>query len=244
MRHHVTPVAHPSFRIAVLIAATLLAWPGVSSAQLRRPRAEITPVVGADGVPAGGTIRVALQVILPEGLHVQSDAPRDPTLIPTVLTVEPPAGVTVDEVVYPAAKDFTMAGQPEPLAVFDHVFAVGARLTIPSGAPAGEIVVPASLRYQACDDQMCFPPATARSQWTIRVVPAGARVLPQHEEAFAGLAFGKGKPSGGAETAQARQPRPPQVSPRETASAQAPARQTQTPATPAGGTQIPQVPAA
>ena len=45
---------------------------------------------------AGSTARVALRVSLPEGFHIQSNQPRDPTLIPTVLSVEPPPGVRTD----------------------------------------------------------------------------------------------------------------------------------------------------
>ena len=41
---------------------------------------------------------------LPDGFHVQSNKPRDPLLIPTELTVDAPAGVTVEEVVFPACR--------------------------------------------------------------------------------------------------------------------------------------------
>jgi cytochrome c biogenesis protein CcdA/DsbC/DsbD-like thiol-disulfide interchange protein len=201
MRHQFVPGAKLFSRAVILAVAALLTVPLETSAQLRRPKADVTPVVESDGVAAGATVRVALQVSLPEGLHVQSDAPRDPTLIPTLLSVEPPAGVTVDEIVYPQAQDFTMAGQAEPLAVFDRVFTVGARLTIASSVPAGDLAVPARLRYQACNDQMCFAPATADAQWTLRVVPAATRTSRQHQDVFTGLKFGSAKAPASAATA-------------------------------------------
>ena len=37
---------------------------------------------------------------LPEGLHTQSNKPRDPLLIPTELTIDAPADITVKEVVF------------------------------------------------------------------------------------------------------------------------------------------------
>ena len=80
-------------------------------------------------------MRLALVVTLPPEFHVQSNAPRDPTLIPTVLTVEPPAGAEVIEVVYPAPLDFKMADIEQPLAVFPHEFALGAEIALP---PAGD----------------------------------------------------------------------------------------------------------
>ena len=87
-----------------------------------RPRAEVTPLIETDGAAAGTSVRVALKVSLPEGLHTQSDRPRDPTLIPTVITVDAPQGVTVEELVWPPSTDLKQEGQDQPLAVFERVF--------------------------------------------------------------------------------------------------------------------------
>ena len=51
----------------------------------RSPAATLTPMLERDGVASGRTARAALEVALPEGLHVQSNKPRDPLLIPTAL---------------------------------------------------------------------------------------------------------------------------------------------------------------
>jgi len=53
----------------------------LASAQLRRPKAEVAPLVERGGVHPGDGVRVALKVSLPEGLHTQSNKPRDPLLI-------------------------------------------------------------------------------------------------------------------------------------------------------------------
>jgi cytochrome c biogenesis protein CcdA len=156
-----------------------------------RPRAVVTPAVETDGVHAGASARVALTVTLPNGIHVQSDKPRDPSLIPTVLAIDPPTGVRVTHLVFPMPTDFEQEGQPEPLAVFEQEFVVGAELEIGEGVAAGDLVVPGRLRYQACDDKMCFQPTTAPVQWTLRVVPAGAATKPANAAIFARLAEGR-----------------------------------------------------
>ncbi|BCS32184.1 hypothetical protein TBR22_A13940 [Luteitalea sp. TBR-22] len=157
---------------ALLTALVCLAAAATAAdAQMRRPKAEVTPHVEAARVPPGGTTRLALAVSLPEGLHVQSDAPRDPSLIATVLSVDAPAGVEVRQLIYPTPVDFVQEGQPQPLAVFDHAFVVGAEVAVAAGAAAGPIVVPGRLRYQACDDKICFAPQTATVSWTIEVAP-------------------------------------------------------------------------
>ena len=112
---------------------------------------------------------------MPEGLHVQSDKPRDPSLIPTVLTIDAPAGVKVTQLVFPHPTDFAQEGQPQPLAVFEHEFVVGAELEIDGSVAPGELAIPAKLRYQACNDKVCFRPMTATTGWTLRIVPATAK---------------------------------------------------------------------
>ena len=82
-------------RPGLLLIAAIVTLPRVADAQLRSVKAELTPIVESDGVHAGTTVRAALQVRLPKGFHVQSNKPRDPLLIPTVVTVDRPAGVSV-----------------------------------------------------------------------------------------------------------------------------------------------------
>ncbi|MBI3400831.1 MAG: thioredoxin family protein [Acidobacteria bacterium] len=141
---------------------------------------------------AGSPARVALTVSLPEGLHTQSNTPRDPLLIPTELAIDAPAGVTVSEIVFPPSTDLKQAGQDQPLAVFEQQFAIGVQLALASSVPAGDLVVPAHLRYQACDATMCYAPTTASVEWKLRV--ASAVGAPQHPEVFGRIAFGTGRP--------------------------------------------------
>ena len=178
--------------IALLVASLFTAGVMPAEAQAQgRPRATVTPFVETDAVRPASPTRVALTVALPAGLHVQSDRPRDPTLIPTVLTIEPPAGVRINQLVYPHPTDFKQEGQAEPLAVFEHEFVVGAEVEIAGSVPAGELVIPARLRYQACDDKVCFQPTTATTQWTLRVAPAAAALTPTAPDVFARLSAGR-----------------------------------------------------
>jgi len=118
----------------------------VGDAQMKRPTAEVSPVAATDGQRAGSPARLALRVALPEGFHVQSDAPRDPTLIPTVLTIDAPSGVSVEEIVYPPPVDLEQVGQKQPLVVFEREFAIGVVIRVDSKTAPGEIALPASGR--------------------------------------------------------------------------------------------------
>ena len=178
-------------RYIFLFAAAWLGLGGAATAQLRGVKADVVPLVEADA-RAGADVRVALQVTLPDGYHVQSNKPRDPTLIPTELTVDAPPGVAVAEVVFPAPIDVKLVGSDQPLAVFERSFAIGARLTVAAATAPAEIRIPVRLRYQACNETTCFAPTTAVSEWPLRVVPASAAVTVARPDVFGRIAFGRG----------------------------------------------------
>jgi DsbC/DsbD-like thiol-disulfide interchange protein len=154
-------------RILAATAVLLALCSAVGTAQARRPTAQLAPLVDTKVNRPGGTARLVLRVALPKGFHVQADKPRDPALVATVLTVTAPKGAGVLGVTYPKPVDLKQAGTPQPLAVFEEVFEIVVRLKLP--ATAGKITVPASLRYQACNDSICFIPTKADTSWTMEV---------------------------------------------------------------------------
>ena len=61
--------------LCVLLSAALLAQRGPA-------KADLTPLTETDRVVAGRELKAALKVRLPEGYHVNSNKPRDPSLTP------------------------------------------------------------------------------------------------------------------------------------------------------------------
>ena len=156
---------HRSLAIALALVAASAAS---LAAQPKRPRVELTTAIDA-AAASGAGVRLLLNVKLPAGYHVQSDKPRDPLLIPTALAVKAPEGLKVDRIVYPAASDLAQPGRDKPLAVFGSEFTIEVFVSRAPDGPTGEFVVPARFRYQACDASVCYPPATADVQWTLRL---------------------------------------------------------------------------
>jgi len=166
---------------------------GTAQAQLLRPpTADVAPLVAAGGTQRGGVMHAAIRVTLPDGLHTNANQPRDPSLIPIVLTVDAPAGVSVEEIVYPEATDLVQEGVEELLAVYEQEFLIGVQLRVADDVPLGSLTVPASLRYQACDERVCYIPATVPTGWTFAVVPDGETAASANEDTFASIAFGTG----------------------------------------------------
>ena len=177
----------------VLLLVLTLAAVATPAAQQGPPlTATLTPLVESDAIRAGSTVRLAMRVVLAPELHVQSNTPADPGFIATVLTVEPPAGMTVEELVYPAASELKQAGLDAPLSVYEHDFVIGVRLKVAPTVAPGTVVISARVRYQACNDRVCFRPITAVEPWVVRIVAADAAVTPQHQDVFAAIKFGTG----------------------------------------------------
>ena len=171
--------------IATLVLVAAVAHP--AAAQLRVPELGLSPVTETDAVHAGTMARVGLEVTLNAGFHVNSDTPLDESLIPTVLTLEPPEGFEVEGLSFPEPILVGVAGIEEPLAVFEEEFRIGVTLRLDDTLAPGLYAVPGNLRWQACNDTMCFAPKNTAVQFDVAVVPASEALTTVHPDLFAGL---------------------------------------------------------
>jgi thiol:disulfide interchange protein DsbD len=175
------------------LVIALAAGAASAHAQLGPPTADLAAVVERDTVSPGGSARVALQVSLPEGYHVQSNKPRDPLLIPTELRLEAPAGVTVEEIVFPPSTDLKVGGSDLPLAVFERNFNIGVVLKLAASIKPGDLRVPLRLRYQSCDDTTCYAPKTTNSEWLLHIAATkNSKKTASYRDIFDRIPFGHG----------------------------------------------------
>jgi hypothetical protein len=108
-------------------------------------------------VPAGKSSPVALHFRIGQGLHINSHTPREDFLIPTTFSIPESSGVRLEGATYPEGTDFTLPLDPSTrLSVYTGEFTIQTRIV----ATAGNHMVEARLRYQACDNNACMPPKT------------------------------------------------------------------------------------
>jgi hypothetical protein len=106
-------------------------------------------------VPAKRAAQVDLHFRVADGLHINSHAPTDKTLIPARLAVVEVEGLNVTAVDFPPGTEYAPQFAPrEKLSVYSGEFILHAHLT----AQPGEHVLAGALRYQACDANSCRPP--------------------------------------------------------------------------------------
>ena len=108
-------------------------------------------------VPAGKSTPVAMHFRVAQGLHINSHAPKDEFLIPTVLSIPASSGVRLETADYPPGTEFELPVEPgTKLVVYTGEFTIQAKIV----AQAGDHMVEARLHYQACDQNACLPPKT------------------------------------------------------------------------------------
>jgi hypothetical protein len=106
---------------------------------------------------AGKSSPVSLHFRIAPGLHINSHSPKDEYLIPTAFSIPEGGGVKLETATYPAGAEFVLPADPTTkLNVYTGEFTVQAKLV----AEAGDHLVKAKLRYQACDLTACMPPKT------------------------------------------------------------------------------------
>jgi hypothetical protein len=108
-------------------------------------------------IPARRAAQIDLHFRVADGLHINSHAPTDKTLIPTRLAVVEVQGLNVTAVDFPPGTQYAPQFAPrEKLSVYAGEFVLHAHLT----AQPGEHLLEGGLRYQACDANACLPPRT------------------------------------------------------------------------------------
>lgn len=155
----------------MMMAAVFTATPASAQDQFRAPQAvtvaPVAPIIVTRAKPA--TLRVVFRVA--EGFHINSNRPNSELLIPTTLQLDAqPKRLLLGKVGYPAGKEFTLPIDPtEKLNVYSGEVTLQVPIKVKPGAAAGTFPLKGELRYQACNDNSCFPPKSIAFDTSVTV---------------------------------------------------------------------------
>lgn len=151
-------------------------------------------VVQAEFVPPwvdiapGGEYQVALRLVIAPGWHINAPRPGSDFLIPTQLRWELPPGIRA-EVEWPEPVRQALPLSERPFLLYQGELTVPISLHVDPGADLPERLT-AVLLYQACNDEVCLPPAEL--SLAIPISPAGAGQAPVPTSPEAAGTFGRG----------------------------------------------------
>jgi hypothetical protein len=119
-------------------------------------------------VQKGSVAAVTLRAVLPPGFHANSNTPTDEYLIP--LTLKWTGGpLQVDGITYPKGSLEKYPFSAKPLSVVTGEFSVSTKFKVPANAANGAAAQNGTLKYQACNDRMCFAPKSVPVTVTLEI---------------------------------------------------------------------------
>lgn len=82
-------------------------------------------------VPQGGTARIAVEVTISHPWHINAHELADEFMVPTEISFEPPEGIRVTGVFYPAGIEKKLDFSEQPLQLYGGVVYIGATVEVP-----------------------------------------------------------------------------------------------------------------
>ena len=154
-----------SLIVILLVPVTFYSSPAPQSSA----DVNISGSVAPDKVNKGRTVRASVVMDIPSGLHVQSNKPLDKFLVATKLDVETPSGMKVGPVSYPRALMRKLKFSKGMVAVYEGRSILRFNVTVPANYSGGSGDIKGKLRFQACNDESCFPPVTREVKMWLNV---------------------------------------------------------------------------
>ena len=116
---------------------------------------------------------LAVDVRPKKGLHVYAPGTM---YRPVAIAIEPNPALKVETAIYPPPVSYLFKPLNERVLVYERPFRLTLDLTV-VGTPAqlaaltaeSRLTVKGQLTYQACDDQVCFLPASVPFEWGVRI---------------------------------------------------------------------------
>jgi len=175
----------------VITAAALMALVLMPSRFYAAPEPEpninIKGYYSNDKAQRGRIVRAAIVIEIPAGYHVNANRPLGKYAIPTTVKIEAPKGVTVGPISFPRAIIRKLkAVNNESLAVYEGRAILRFNVTVPANYSDGWMNLKAKLRYQSCNDEVCFPPKNQDIDIGISVVGPNDRVQRANGRVFGG----------------------------------------------------------
>jgi DsbC/DsbD-like thiol-disulfide interchange protein len=144
------------------------ARPGADAHSSETKHLKLTTSVGPDTASAG-KIHLFLDVVPKPKMHVY--APGQEGYIGVAVSVETTAGVTPEKPQFPKPEKVFFKPLNETQLVYSKPFRIvqDVMFTRDASAAAGgaPVTIKGTLRYQACDDKVCYLPQTVPVEWTV-----------------------------------------------------------------------------
>ena len=126
----------------------------------------ITTSTSAPTAAPGERLLLYVDVSPKPKMHVY--APDQTDYIPIELKVEPASSFKAEAIQYPAAEQFFFAPLEETQRVYSKPFRIRLPIALAQNV-ATPLTIKGAVRYQACDDAICYLPQTVGVTWKVTI---------------------------------------------------------------------------
>ncbi|MDX1979182.1 MAG: protein-disulfide reductase DsbD family protein [Bryobacteraceae bacterium] len=146
--------------------------PSAVPGEVRAKHVLLRTAASTSTVRSGQRIMLSVEVTMAKKLHVY--APGTANYIPVEWKLNEAATYQVFDAVYPPARTLHLAAINESVPVYENkvrlvrdVMIAPDNVIAPVLAKQKELTIEGTLRYQACDERICYPPETVPVKWTL-----------------------------------------------------------------------------
>ena len=165
----------PAMRLIAAACAALLLGTA-TAARADGDKVTLRLEIDRPEVVRGGQTGLEIFAEIERGWHINGHKPEDTFLIPTDVKFTLPPGVSTDTLNYPRPDRKSFAFAPgKQLLVYEGKVGITTALNVAADFAGTRVRIEAVLRYQACNDSTCLPPATATAEI---LVPVAAEAAP------------------------------------------------------------------
>jgi hypothetical protein len=138
---------------SVILIAVITATGIVSTARAQT----ITASIPGGAVTRGKATRATVLLNIPAGLHVNSSRPLSEYAVPTVVKASA-NGAKIGVISYPRGKNRKFEFSDKLINVYEGRVLFTFPVTVPAGYRGNSIRLDVTVRYQACTNEVCYPP--------------------------------------------------------------------------------------
>jgi len=124
--------------------------------------------IGNGTVARGASAKGSVVLSIPGGLHVNSSRPNSQYAIATNVRVSG-SGVKTSAIRYPAGRNRKFSFSENEINVYEGRTVFPFSVTVPANYSGDSIKVRAVVKYQACTEEVCYPPKTKEVTLTAKV---------------------------------------------------------------------------
>lgn len=132
----------------------------IEKASQPKPAEAVQFSIGKTQIKAGGAGEAVIKLKIQPPFHVNANPPSEENLIPTSIEFESKNGLTFEKSVYPAGKEKKFQFSEKMLSVYEGEIEIKLPVKTDAKVAKGEQSVTGKLRFQPCDDEVCYRPQT------------------------------------------------------------------------------------